>query len=75
MANTDTFDNAQNTVAAANALARRFYRRMGCQVPVGYRFDRARHPQEQMCWQMAADAFDEFFGTDLAEVLDDIEDA
>lgn len=65
----------QKIVESANALARRFYGRMGCKVPKGYRFDKARHPQEQMCWQMAADAIDEFFGTDLNEVLAELEDA
>ena len=65
---------SESIIKNANALARRFYARMGCKVPMGYRFDRAAHPQERMCWAMAGDALDEFFGTDLNELLLELED-
>jgi hypothetical protein len=70
----DYQQNAASIVSNANVLARTFYRRMGNVVPDGYRFDKSRHPQEQMCWQMAADAFEQFFGTDLEEVLAELDD-
>jgi len=34
----------------------------------GYRFDRATHPQERLCWQMAAVAFERLRQTDIAGV-------
>lgn len=75
MPETDWFRNAQTIVDGANVLARTFYRRMGYQRPEGYRFDRATHPREQMCWRMAADAYEQFFGTELGEVLDELNEA
>jgi len=41
---------------------------MGYAVPKGYRFDRATHPQERLCWQMAAVAFERPRQTDIAGV-------
>jgi hypothetical protein len=41
---------------------------MGYAVPKGYRFDRAMHPQERLCWQMAAVAFEQLRQTDIAGV-------
>lgn len=46
-------------------LARTFYSIMGYAVSVGYRFDRATHPQEQMCWQMARHAQEVLTATDV----------
>lgn len=71
---TEDVDNAQKVLAGGNALARMFYRRMGYVRPEGYRFDQATHPQEQMCWAMACDAVEHFFGTDLEEVRSELED-
>jgi hypothetical protein len=45
-------------IAEANALARDFYGLMGYGVPKGYRFHRATHPKERLCWQMAVVAFE-----------------
>lgn len=66
-------DRSRELLAQANGLARRFYRRMGNVRPEGYRFDRATHPQEQMCWLMACDAIDELFGTDMEDVRAEVE--
>jgi len=44
-------------IAEANSLARDFYGLMGYGVPKGYRFHRATHPKEHLCWQMAVVAF------------------
>lgn len=71
---TDVGHQAAEVVGNANDLARRFYRRMGCERPKGFRFDKATHPQEQMCWEMACDAADHFFGTDIESALDDLDD-
>ena len=62
------------TIANANDLAREFYRLMGYVREEDYRFDEATHPQEKLCWQMACAAFEHIEGTDLNEVLAEIED-
>lgn len=64
----------QQIVAVANSLAREFYGLMGCEVPEGYRFDRATHPQERMCWEMACRAFDVIDHTEVSEALAAVED-
>ena len=52
-----------------NALARRFYAQMGYEVAVGVRFDKATHPHELCCWQMACIAQDHLTGTDVENAL------
>jgi len=66
--------SARETFGLAQELAREFYRLRGYVVPEGYRFDRATHPHEQMCWAMAAAAFDMIEGTELSEIADELED-
>lgn len=61
-------------VAAANELARSFYSMMGYRVPEGYRFDRATHPQELGCWNMAVMAYDHIEGTDVDAALDNLDE-
>lgn len=61
-------------VNKANELASRFCRAMGYVVPVNYRFDKARHPQERLCWQMACDAFEFVEGTDPRDALASIKE-
>jgi hypothetical protein len=58
----------EEIIAEANALARDFYGLMGYVIRKGYRFDRATHPQERLCWQMAAVAFERLRQTDIAGV-------
>lgn len=68
-------DEMERTIVAnANALARRFYKAMGYEVPEGYRFDSARHPQERLCWRMSCDAFEMIEGTDPNDALSSIEE-
>jgi hypothetical protein len=62
----------EKIVARANALARQFYALMGYVVPDGYRFDRAPHPHERRCWQMAAVAFWELLSTDIDDALSNL---
>lgn len=64
---------ATEIVALANQMARRFYAAMGCVVPEGYRFDKARHPQEKLCWHYAEIAFESLVFTELSEVLNEAE--
>lgn len=61
-------------LAMANDLAREFYRLIGHQVPPGYLFHKATHPQEAMCWAFAAAAYERLAATDLAEVVAEFED-
>lgn len=65
---------AQQIVDQTNALAREFYRLMGYGVAEGYRFDRARHPQEQTCWRMACFASEQLTGTEPDEAAAELED-
>lgn len=62
----------QAIVDQTNELARTFYTLMECQVPEGYRFDRAHHPQERLCWRMACEAQLLFTETDPEDALSDI---
>ncbi len=59
---------------SANELARLIYKSLGYEVPKGYRFDEATHPQEQGMWNIATIAFDHITGTDLENVLANLED-
>lgn len=62
----------ETIVQKANELAREFYFRMGYQVKEGYRFDRATHPQEVLCWDLAAAAFEKLRDTDIDNALAEI---
>lgn len=65
---------AQAIVDRANDLARIFYGCMGCSVPDGYRFDKATHPQERLCWACAVEAMCELRGEDVEDALSIVED-
>jgi hypothetical protein len=64
----------EEIVAAGLELARRIYKAMGYEVPVGYKFYDATHPQEQGMWNIAIIAFEELTGTDLQDALANIEE-
>lgn len=64
----------EQIVREANELARRFYAALGYEVMEGYRFDQARHPQEQSMWTMACEAYDFIDGTDVNGALACLED-
>lgn len=61
-------------VRDANELARQFYMMMGYLQKEGYRFDKATHPHERMCWQMSCMAFDILTATDPDEAVANTED-
>lgn len=58
----------------ANELARALYMSQGYDVKPGYRFDRAFHPQERGCWNMAALAYNFIEGTDIKSALANVEE-
>ena len=58
----------------ANELARELYVIRGYEVPKGYRFDRANHPHEIEAWRGARAAFEILQGTDLDDVLAELEE-
>ena len=64
----------EEIVAAGLELARRIYKAMGYNVPVGYKFYAATHPQEKSMWNIAIIAFEELTGTDLQDALANIEE-
>lgn len=59
-------------VNSANELARQFYALQGYEVPEGYRFDQAFHPQERTMWAMAVHAYEFIECTDVEDALNDI---
>lgn len=61
-------------VASANELARQFYLVRGYEVPAGYRFDKATHPHEREAWRMVAIAFEFLRGTEIDEVIAELEE-
>lgn len=65
----------QQIVDQTNNLARQFYRCNGYDVPTGYRFDLATHPQERQMWDMACLAFDELLQTDPNDALIELEES
>lgn len=65
---------AADLVADANELARTFYESHGYQVEEGYRFDKARHPQEQGMWVLAVIAYEHIEGTDIEAALIEVEE-
>jgi hypothetical protein len=70
----DMEDDLTSVRDKGNELAREFYRLQGYVVPEGYRFDKATHPQESRCWDMAHAAFDMLTGTDLTEICIELEE-
>lgn len=64
----------QKIVKEANELAAEFYKIRGYVVREGYRFDRATHPQERECWQMAAVAYERLAATDIDDAVTGCED-
>lgn len=68
-------NGAAAIIADANELAQQFYALMGYVVPDGYRFDRAQHPQERLCWSMVEAAYEQIASTTLSEILAELEDA
>ncbi|MGG7476447.1 MULTISPECIES: hypothetical protein [Providencia] len=61
-------------VDTANELARVYYKRLGYEVPFGYRFDKASHPQEIALFDMACIAFDILRETSVMDALSNFED-
>lgn len=61
-------------VKQTNDLARAFYQALGYQVKEGYRFDRARHPQEIGMWRLACIAQEMLTDTDAENALAEVEE-
>ena len=66
--------SSREIVEQTNELARRFYRMMGYVVKDGYCFHEATHPQEVLCWKMAAEAMEFLTSTELSDALYDLEE-
>lgn len=63
----------EELVEKALELARMFYSMLGYKVEVGFKFYDSKHPQEQMVWDMACEAFDFIRGSDVHDALSAIE--
>jgi hypothetical protein len=59
-------------VMECNELAGEFYSIMGYKCRKGFRFDLSCHPQELMCWHMAALAYERLRDTDMNNALAEI---
>lgn len=64
----------QEIVDQTNAIARIIYSHDGYEVPNGYRFDKATHPQETSAWSAACDIQLYMTQTDPNDALQEIED-
>ncbi len=64
----------EELLESANDLARLLYRLRGYDVPRNYRFDRATHPQEVAVWSIVVIAYEHIEGTDLEEVIAELEE-
>lgn len=64
----------REVVDGCNALAREFYSMHGYQVPAGYAFHKASHPQERLMWDMAVAAYEHVNGTDVESALAGLEE-
>ncbi|MFD3303906.1 hypothetical protein [Alteromonas macleodii] len=53
----DTVTIDDEKKADLNALASRFYSRLGYKAKEGFDFSASEHPQEQMVWTMAIEAY------------------
>lgn len=61
-------------VQRANEVAREFYAQHGYEAPLGFRFDRATHPQEKLMWTCACAAMEMLLATDPDDSLSNLED-
>jgi hypothetical protein len=61
-------------VEGCNELARLFYKSLGYQVPDGFKFYEAHHPQEVGVWNMAVMAYDHIADTDVENALLNLDD-
>ena len=68
-------DIASKIVSSCNELARVFYQSHGCEVPEGFAFHEATHPQERSMWDLAVMAYEHIEGTDVLEALNELEAA
>ena len=56
-------------VQHTNALAQRFYEMQGCAITGRYKFYRATHPAERLCWDMDVAAMEHIAKTDVEKAL------
>ena len=66
---------ASKIVSSCNELARVFYQSHGYEVPKGFAFHEATHPQERSMWNLAVMAYERIEGTDVLEALNELEAA
>lgn len=63
------YKTPKQIVDECNELARKFYAMHRYEVPDGYKFYLANHPQEVGCWEMAVIAYEHIEGTDVEDCL------
>ena len=72
--NSDVRMSNRELVDAAIELAGKFYCMMGYSHRPGFKYYESPHPQEQLVWRMACEAFADLRGSDVEDALCDTED-
>lgn len=70
----DVLASLQAKLEEANALAATYFRMMGWQFPEGLKFYASTHPRHRHCWELAKAAYLHLEGTDIAEVIIELQD-
>ncbi len=67
-------DRRIEIVNQAIELANRFYQHHGYVSREGFKFWQSPHPQERLMFEMVCEAFDLIQGTELMDIVNDLED-
>ena len=63
----------QQILAECNELADMFYQMQGYISRPRFKFYEATHPAEVLCWDFACYAYDHIEGTDVQDIVDNLE--
>ncbi|CDG19950.1 hypothetical protein XPG1_0295 [Xenorhabdus poinarii G6] len=64
----------REVVDAAIKLAGKFYNMMGYRHRAGFEYWKSPHPQEQLVFECAVQAFEDLRGTDVYDAIESLED-
>lgn len=64
----------EQIIQEANELAREFHRFNGYEVPDGFKFYETENPRAIAAWNLAVIAYEFLTGTDLTDVLSNIDE-
>lgn len=64
---------SKQIIAECNSLASMFYQMRGRIERPRFKFYEATHPEEVECWEFACYAYDHIEGTDVQDIVDNLE--